>query len=311
MPIISIKNLSKKFGATTAVDNVEFSIEKGEIFGLLGPNGAGKSTLISMITTILEPDCGEIYIKDKNIKAKGANIKKLIGIVPQEVALYPSLTANENLAFWGRMYGLKGAHLKERIEYALEVAGLKDRAKEKISSYSGGMKRRINISAALLHDPEILIMDEPTVGIDPQSRNHILETVLNFNKKDMTVIYTSHYMEEVEYLCSRIAIMDYGKIIAMGTKEQLREIAGGTETINISASDTNEETIGKIRNVEGIKDVLVENGFLKIVSKNSGNILAKVVSILDLDQIKINSLDIEYSDLEAVFLHLTGRTLRD
>lgn len=237
MSLIEIKGLSKQYDSLKAVDNVSFEVMDGEVFGLLGPNGAGKSTLIAMLTTLLKPDSGEIIINGFNLSTQQSEIKKILGLVPQEIALYPTLTARENLMFWGRMYGLKGTLLKERVDEALDIAGLMDRAKQRIDSYSGGMKRRINIAAALLHRPRILIMDEPTVGIDPQSRNHILETVLKLNRDGMTVIYTSHYMEEVEFLCSKVAIMDHGKIIAKGSKEELKRSIGDTDTINIEQSN--------------------------------------------------------------------------
>ncbi|MED3353208.1 ABC transporter ATP-binding protein, partial [Bacillus thuringiensis] len=193
----------------------------GETFGLLGPNGAGKSTTISMICGLIPYDSGDIKVGGKSVKEYPLEAKKKIGIVPQDIALYPTLSAKENLVFWGKMYGLNGKVAKERAEEVLAYVGLQDREKDKIETFSGGMKRRINIGAALMHEPELLIMDEPTVGIDPQSRNHILETVKKLNEKGMTVIYTSHYMEEVEYLCERIAIVDHGKVIALGTKREL------------------------------------------------------------------------------------------
>lgn len=249
MNFIEIRNLSKNYGSLKAVDEVSFDVAEGELFGLLGPNGAGKSTLISLLSTLLKPDGGEAIIGGYELTKKTSEIKKILGLVPQEIALYPTLSARENLTFWGHMYGLSGKTLVKRVDEALEIAGLAERAKERIETYSGGMKRRINIAAALLHRPKLLIMDEPTVGIDPQSRNHILETVRKLNQEGMTVIYTSHYMEEAELLCSRVAIMDNGKIIALGTKDELRKLNG--------------------------------------------------------------DINIEESNLESVFLHLTGRALRD
>jgi ABC-2 type transport system ATP-binding protein len=216
MEFVKIQNLVKKYNGNTAVAGISFNIEKGELFGLLGPNGAGKSTTISMLSGLLKPTEGSIFIKEEDVIKNPMDAKRVIGLVPQDIALYPTLSARENLSFWGRMYNLSGKLLKERMAEALEVVGLEDRKNEKIQNYSGGMKRRINIAAALLHRPEILIMDEPTVGVDPQSRNHILETVKKLNEEGMTVIYTSHYMEEVEYLCRRIGIIDHGKMIAIG-----------------------------------------------------------------------------------------------
>lgn len=311
MGIIEIKGLTKKFGELVADDDVSFEVNEGEVFGLLGPNGAGKSTLISMITTLLTPDSGEIIINGFNIKKQQTEIKKLLGLVPQEIALYPTLTARENLVFWGRMYRLKGKLLKDRVEDALELAGLKDRADERIEKYSGGMKRRINIAAALLHRPKILIMDEPTVGIDPQSRNHILETVLKLNSEGMTVIYTSHYMEEVEYLCSRIAIMDHGKVIALGSKDELRKLIGDRDIINIESSIKDNAIADRIKSINGVDSVQLAEKGLKIIAGEADTILARVISILDSYKCRIHGVSVTQTNLESVFLHLTGRALRD
>lgn len=222
--IIEVKNLKKVYGNREVLKGIDFSVESGEIFGFLGPNGAGKSTTISMISTLNSPSEGIIKINGMDVSKYSKEVRKLIGLVPQDIALYQDLSAMDNLKFWGRMYGLTGKLLKERINQVLDIVGLHDRVNEDVKNYSGGMKRRINIGAALLHNPKILIMDEPTVGIDPQSRNHILDTVLKLNQDGMTVIYTSHYMEEVEYLCTRLAIIDHGQLIAIGSKEEIKEI---------------------------------------------------------------------------------------
>lgn len=311
MSYIEVNGLTKSYGGLKAVDEVSFSVDKGEVFGLLGPNGAGKSTLISMITTLLKPDSGSITVNGYKLNGENSEIRKILGLVPQEIALYPTLTARENLNFWGRMYGLKGSLLKERVEEALEIAGLKDREKDRVDSYSGGMKRRINIAAALLHKPGVLIMDEPTVGIDPQSRNHILETVLKLNSEGMTVIYTSHYMEEVEFLCTRVAIVDHGKIIASGTKEELRKLVGDNDILNIEQTGINDKTIEMVKKLEGLKGISMEENKLKIITSDANTMLAKVISILDSQKCKIQSINLEQSNLESVFLHLTGRALRD
>jgi len=311
MSFLEIRNVSKKFGNIQAVDDVGFDVQNGEVFGLLGPNGAGKSTLISIMTTLLKPDKGDVIINGHNLNRKSSEAKRILGFVPQEIALYPTLTARENLMFWGRMYNLKGTLLKERVEEALEIAGLTDRAKGRIDTYSGGMKRRINIAAALLHKPKILIMDEPTVGIDPQSRNHILETVVKLNKEGMTVIYTSHYMEEVEYLCTRIAIMDHGKIIATGSKEELRQLVGNRETINVKISNAGSAVIENIRNISGVDSISLQDNELSIIAASADAILARVISALDSLRCRIHSMEVEQPNLESVFLHLTGRALRD
>lgn len=311
MSFIDIKNLSKSYGKIKAVDNVSLEVHEKDIFGLLGPNGAGKSTLISMLTTLLVPDDGEMTLNDYDVRKQSMRVKKIIGLVPQEVALYPTLTARENLYFWGSMYGLKGSLLKERAEKVLKITGLTDRANNKIDTYSGGMKRRINIAAALLHRPRVLIMDEPTVGIDPQSRNHILETVLNLNKEGMTVIYTSHYMEEVEFLCNRVAIMDNGKIIAKGTKNELKKMVGNRDVINIELNRIDESIIDSLKSMDKIENIKLDKEKLQIVAHNADDILSEIMSILESGRCRVQSLDIDETNLESVFLYLTGKALRD
>lgn len=311
MGLIEIKNVCKSYGSLKAVDDVSLNINEGEIFGLLGPNGAGKSTLISILCTLLQPDSGEVFVNNNCMKKSSNEIKKVLGLVPQEIALYPSLTAKENLMFWGRMYGVGGKLLLERVDEALEIAGLKDRSKEVIESYSGGMKRRINIAVALLHHPKIVIMDEPTVGIDPQSRNHILETVIKLNKEGMTVIYTSHYMEEVELLCSRIAIMDHGKIIAAGSSEELQKVVGSSDIINISMTGMKAEIQGELRKIDGVSDLTISEGKVSVTVKSADEVLSRIISILDASKCKIQMIDIKQPNLESVFLRLTGRALRD
>ncbi|MGI6778354.1 MAG: ABC transporter ATP-binding protein [Acetivibrionales bacterium] len=311
MGFISLKDVSKSFGAIKAVDNVTLEMEKGEVFGLLGPNGAGKSTLILMMIALLSSDSGEIEINGLNIKKHAGNVKKLIGYVPQEIALYTSLTARENLVFWGRMYGLKGRNLARKVDETLEISGLTGRAKSRLETYSGGMKRRINIAAAIMHHPEILIMDEPTVGIDPQSRNHILETVLKLNKKGVTVVYTSHYMEEVEFLCSRVAIMDCGKIIAIGNKDELRRMISNKDTINIGVQNTNEKIRDELNTLPGVESVWVEENNIRIIASDADTVLARVISVIDSGKSRIRFINIEEPNLESVFLHLTGKALRD
>ncbi|RCX16295.1 ABC-2 type transport system ATP-binding protein [Anaerobacterium chartisolvens] len=311
MNLIEVKDVSKRFGSLIAVNGVSFEVKSGEVFGLLGPNGAGKSTLISMVTTLVRPDSGRITIDGNDVMQKSKEARKAIGLVPQEIALYPTLSARDNLVFWGRMYGLGGKLLDERVDMALEIAGLKDRQNDRIETYSGGMKRRINIAAALLHKPKILVMDEPTVGIDPQSRNHILESVLNLNKEGMTIIYTSHYMEEVEYLCSRIAIMDHGKIIASGSKEELRKLVGEFDVINVDIANPPSGLEELVQPLKGITKVILDGSKLSVYGKESGAMLAPLISILDESNCKIHNIGIQESNLESVFLHLTGRALRD
>ena len=312
MSFLEVRGLRKVFGDVVAVDGVDFSVQKGEIFGLLGPNGAGKSTIISMISGLLRPTGGAIVLKGQDVTRNAAVIKDVLGLVPQDVALYPTLTARENLSFWGRMYGLSGNLLSERVDQALEYAGLTDRAKERIDTYSGGMKRRINIAAALVHRPELLIMDEPTVGIDPQSRNHILETVLSLNKEGITVIYTSHYMEEVEYLCSRIAIMDHGKIIVAGTTEELRRTVGDADRVDVSLGETAKPSVlDELRNIAGVVEVTSLNGTVTVLLKEGHQKVAQILDVLKRGSSRVKSVSIQEPNLESVFLRLTGRALRD
>lgn len=309
--IVQASGLVKRFGELTAVSDVSFAIEQGEVYGLLGPNGAGKTTTISMISCLLAPSAGDIVVDGRSVLRDPRDVKSVLGIVPQEIALYPTLSATENLAFWGRMYGLSGARLKTAVAEALELAGLADRARERIERYSGGMKRRINIAAGVLHKPKVLLMDEPTVGIDPQSRNHILETVQALNASGMTVLYTSHYMEEVELLCDRVGIMDHGAIIAEGTLPQLRQLVGGRDVISVTADGLTDAAAASVRALPGVERVDRTEDALAVITPDSGAVLGGVVSALEAADARITAVEVAEPDLESVFLHLTGKSLRD
>lgn len=311
MELLTVKNISKEFKTVKAVKGISFKVDKGEILGLLGPNGAGKSTTISMISTLLKPDSGQIYYKETDINKKPKAIQEILGYVPQEIALYPMLSGKENMVFWGRAYGLKGKQLKDAIEEVSNIIGIKERLKDKVKNYSGGMKRRLNIGVALLHNPELIIMDEPTVGIDPQSRKHILDTVLELNKKGMTVIYTSHYMEEVEYLCNRICIMDQGEIIAEGTKQQLIEKLDNKRNIHLKLDNISNELIMGIESLENVVKVKREDGELIVKAIQKNNVFKNIIDEINKYDGIIISMDIEEPNLESVFLKLTGRELRD
>jgi ABC-type multidrug transport system, ATPase component len=312
MSIIDISNVTKRYDDKLAVDSVSLKIEKGDIFGLLGPNGAGKSTLISIITGLCTAEGGEVSVDGYSVKKQPELSKKDIGLVPQEIALYENLSAYDNLQFWGALYGLKGKLLKSRIDEALETSQLKDRAKEKISSYSGGMKRRINIACAIMHHPKILIMDEPTVGIDPQSRNHVLEFARNMNREsNTTIIYTSHYMEEVETLCNKLAIMDQGKIIANGTLDEVKRMVSSQEKIEISVSNCTGDVVLKLRRIPGIRQADLNKSILTLMIENSKTILQKIIELLFDNNVKITDLSIKAPNLESVFLNLTGKSLRE
>ncbi|TCT13104.1 ABC-2 type transport system ATP-binding protein [Natranaerovirga pectinivora] len=311
MALLRVDNISKRFKDIKAVDGISFRVEEGEILGLLGPNGAGKSTTISMISTLLVPDSGDIFYRDGSIVKTPKLIKKELGYIPQEIALYPTLSGMENLQFWGRTYGLRGKELKEKIKEVSDIIGIDKRLKDKVDKYSGGMKRRLNIGVALLHNPKLVIMDEPTVGIDPQSRKHILDTVIELNKKGMTVIYTSHYMEEVEYLCNRICVMDNGKVIAEGTKEQLVDMINDKKQVTIKVDKVTEEVISCLKNTAYVDKVESEEDAILLTVKKHNEALKGIIDCFTNTPSNILSIDVKEPNLEAVFLHLTGRALRD
>jgi len=309
--VVEINNLVKKFGDLLALDNVSFSIKEGEIFGLLGPNGAGKTTAINAMLGLTKSDSGEIKIFGKNLKEYELAIKKDIGIVPQDIAVFEDLTAYENVKFFGKLYGLKDNLLKERIEEALNFTGLWDRRKEYPGKYSGGMKRRLNIACAIVHKPKLIIMDEPTVGIDPQSRNHILQSVKELNRTGSTVIYTSHYMEEIEELCTNIIIMDHGRIIAKGTKDELKSLIAFEEKVRIDLVSVNFTLVDNIKSIKGVKEVAVDGNSLKIASAKGSRNLGQIIDAISAADSEIVSVNVEQPTLEGVFLTMTGRTLRD
>ncbi|MFD2169876.1 ABC transporter ATP-binding protein [Tumebacillus lipolyticus] len=309
--MLQVQELKKRFGEREVVRGISFAVEKGESFGLLGPNGAGKSTTISMICGLLTADSGDVKVAGLSVKQDPVGAKRKIGVVPQDIALYPTLSARENLLFWGRMYGLQGANVKKRADEVLEMVGLSDRAKDAIESFSGGMKRRINIGAALMHAPELLIMDEPTVGIDPQSRNHILETVKELNRSGMTVIYTSHYMEEVEYLCERLAIIDHGQLIAIGSKQELKNRLTNGAMIKLVLEAEVPALGDQLRALQGVQQVAIEGDEISIFAQGARQLLGDVVTTATAAGAQIVSVDVLEPNLETVFLHLTGRTLRD
>ncbi len=309
--ILRVEGLSKSYGKAQAVADVSFQVDAGESFGLLGPNGAGKSTTIKLLFGLLPPDSGTIWVDGRTLAKDPLAVKRCLGYVPQEVALYPELSAQENLRFWGRLYGLSGQELERQVAGALEIVGLSDRARGRVSTFSGGMKRRINIAAALLHEPKILIMDEPTVGIDPQSRNHILETVRSLNAQGMTIIYTSHYMEEVEYLCNRVGIIDRGRIIACGTVDELRQVVGEDAHLVLNVVGYQESLNDRLLALDEVKHLTVEGDQLTVVSAVPALALGAISHLLAEAGVTLRSVQIDEPNLEAVFLHLTGRALRD
>lgn len=311
VPAIEVLNLHKSFGATQAVQGVSFEVQQGEIFSLLGPNGAGKTTTISMLSCLLRPNDGDARIMGHSIRSDGTGVKSALGVVPQEIALYEDLTARENLNFWGKMYGLRGSALKTRVAEVLDVIGLADRANERVGKYSGGMKRRVNIGVALLHKPKVIYMDEPTVGIDPQSRRNILDSVVALKDQGMTVLYTTHYMEEAQELSAHIGIMDHGKMIASGTHDELVKLIGGHTRIDLTLSTDGATVIQEWQAVEGVERVTTDDGVVSVLAADSNLVLPRLFEIAGRHSIRITSVDIREPNLEAVFLHLTGRALRD
>lgn len=312
-PILEVQNLAKHYGDFKAVKGISFDIKEGEIFSLLGPNGAGKTTTISMLSTLFTPTSGDATIGGHSISKDPMAVKQVIGVVPQELALYEDLSARENLVFWGQMYGLSGKALKSRVDEVLEQIGLMDKAKNRVKTYSGGMKRRVNIGVGLLHKPHLLFMDEPTVGIDPQSRRSILDTVKDLNRQGMTLLYTTHYMEEAQELSNRVGIIDHGELIALGTQDELTKQVGQTDTLilHISENDDAETLANALKDIQDVLNATATDHEVSIVTPQAEDILALVVSKANELSIKIRSIDIREPNLEAVFLHLTGRALRD
>jgi ABC-2 type transport system ATP-binding protein len=335
--ILEVENLVKKYGDFEAVKGISFSVEEGEVFGLLGPNGAGKTQTISMLTGVIPPTSGTARIGGYDLLAEREQVKKINGLVPQDLALYPTLSAKANLNFFGRIYGLHGKELKERVDDVLHIVALTERANQAVEKYSGGMKRRVNIGAGLLHYPRLLFLDEPTVGVDPQSRNQIFESVQQLNReRGMSVVYTSHYMEEVELLCNRVAIIDQGQIIALDTIKNLIAILGGG-VLMVGVSQVDEAMLKEISALPGVKSanlvaVLPEAAApkaapaagtkevttgalsgpqLKIECENSQEALISLISYMADKDLRITALDILEPNLESVFLHLTGKKLRE
>lgn len=309
--LLQTKDIFKRFGNFTAVDGVNLSLEKGQVIGLLGPNGAGKSTTISMISTLVKPTSGDIFYNGESILKNAKAIQRKMGIVPQNIALYKDLSGIENLKYWGSVYGLRGMGLKKRIEEVSEIIGIDDRLKDPVKNYSGGMQRRLNIGAALLHQPELLIMDEPTVGIDPQSRNHILSTVKHLNEQGMTIIYTSHYMEEVEYLCREIYIMDEGKVIAKGNQESLTNLVADHQTLKVSFETLEKETVEILKKHPQVQAVTAGDLHLELRVDVGGAVISDLLQQMATLKMTVSAFEVKKPNLETVFLKLTGKALRD
>jgi ABC-2 type transport system ATP-binding protein len=309
--MLRASGLRKRFGNLVAVDDVSFEIDPGETYGLLGPNGAGKTTTVSMICGLLERDAGDVVVAGAPMRGAGTAAKGHIGYVPQELALYPDLSGTENLRFFGQLYGLDKRTLNERVAATLDIVGLTDRARDRVDKYSGGMKRRLNIAAGLLHAPKLLILDEPTVGVDPQSRNSILENVEKLAAEGLAVLYTTHYMEEAERLCDRVGIIDEGRIIAEGTRRELVAQVGQRDRVELAGTGPLTKLAGQAKRLKDVHDANVGDGTVQFLVRSGREILPKLLDIADKAKVAVTSVEVIEPDLEAVFLHLTGKALRD
>ena len=310
--MIEIKDVTKSYGRQKVLQNVSFEIMEGELFGLLGPNGAGKSTLIDILTGIQSMDSGDIFINGKSIKTDKVEIRKHLGLVPQDIALLEELNAVDNLEYFGGLYGLAGTKLKSQIEKLLGVAELTDKKKEKVKNSSGGMKRRLNIAVAMLHNPSILILDEPTVGVDAQSRQHIFDYIQSLAEQGTTILYTSHYMEEIEALCKRVFILDLGEEVAYGTKEEVKKLVGHTQTVALTLDRVPAGFDEVLKNSEnGIQFVTVDGQDIALTIDQTIFSMMKLIEQVEQAQLVIKSVNVKETTLEEAFLQLTGKTLRD
>jgi len=309
--VLVVDSLVRSFGDLKAVDGVSFRIAPGETYGLLGPNGAGKTTIISMVAGLIAADHGTVTVAGEAMTERTTEPKRHLGLVPQEIAIYPDLSGRENLTLFGRLQGLRGGELKTRVEEVLALIGLTDRAKNRSKEYSGGMKRRLNIGIGLLHRPTLLILDEPTVGVDPQSRNAILESVEALASDGMAVLYTTHYMEEAERLCDRIGILDSGRLQAEGTRDELIRLTGGVDTIRLGGSGDLAGAAAELLEIPGVERVVTERRSAILTVKDAPTLVAQVVGTAAAHGITLSDVEILRPDLESVFLHLTGKGLRD
>jgi len=309
-PIVAVEGLVKRYGDVVAVDDISFEIQEGEIFGLLGPNGAGKTTTINVLCTYTEPTAGEIVVAGHSVTAEPEEVKRAIGVVPQDIALYPDLNAVENLRFFGQMYDVPKARLEQRIGELLQLVGLEEHARRRVEHYSGGMKRRLNLAVGLLSEPRFLMLDEPTVGVDPQSRNAIFENIQALNQQGLTILYTTHYMEEAELLCHRVAIMDEGRIIALDSPQNLINTLG-TGIIYIGAKDVDEEMLARLQALPQVKAVARRDDTLAFETVDAQRALLDIIGLFNETDTPMTSLEILEPNLESVFIQLTGKQLRD
>jgi ABC-2 type transport system ATP-binding protein len=312
--IVEVEELRKQYDppkGVLAVDGVSFTIARGEIFSLLGPNGAGKSTTISMLSCLLAPSAGDARVDGHSVVGAAQSVKEIIGVVPQDIALYPDMSARENLLFWGKMYGLTGAELQKQVDEVLELITLVDRQKDRIDKFSGGMKRRVNIGVALLHRPKVLYLDEPTVGIDPQSRRSILDGILALRDQGMTILYTTHYMAEAQELSDRVGIIDYGRMIAIGTNDELVRIVGEETRVQLSVDHYLEGMVERWTEVEGVSTATVDDDHAALLVSDANEVLPRLFEAASAAGARITEINVAEPNLEMVFLHLTGRALRE
>jgi ABC-2 type transport system ATP-binding protein len=309
--LLEASDLRKRYGDRVAVDGVSLRVRAGEAYGLLGPNGAGKTTTISMICGLLARDGGDVHVGGRSMNGDAMAAKALIGYVPQDIALYPDLSADENLRFWGQLYGLGGRRLRSRTDAVLDLVGLRDRARDRVASFSGGMKRRLNIAAALLHEPRLLVLDEPTVGVDAQTRNAIFESVEALKREGLGVLYTTHYMEEAQRLCDRVGIIDQGRLIAEGTRRELVASIGGSDRVVIGSTGDRATLASSLSSLNGVASAHAVDTGVEILCADGRALLAQVVAAAARSGARITSVEIVEPDLETVFLRLTGRALRE
>ena len=308
-PLLKIVDLRKRYGGNSALDGVSFEVQSGELFGLLGPNGAGKTTLLSIVSCLLEPTSGEALILGRKASTRDRQLRREIGIVPQELAVYGELNARENLRFFGSLYGIRGPQLEARVEHVLAAIGLPDRADERVENFSGGMKRRLNLGAAIVHEPKLLLLDEPTTGVDPQSRNHIFEEVRRLAGAGVGIVYTSHYIEEVQSLCSRVGIIDHGKLIACDDLATMLQKIDGVIRFRVGESSAALEE--RLRQIPGVQLNGHAGPAMELECNDVKTALMRLISLLNDMDVELLSLETIEPNLERVFLHLTGRALRD
>ena len=308
--MLSIEHLCKSFGSLRAVDDISFEVKESEIFGFVGPNGAGKTTTINLICLLLKPDSGQIFIDGMECGNGGIEVKRKLGVVPQDIAVYEDLNARENLKFWGSLYDISGKELEQRVSYLLELTGLQDRAKEQVKNFSGGMKRRLNMAAGMIHKPKLLLLDEPTIGIDPQARHNMLAMVRDVAREGTTILYTSHYLDEIEELCSRLAIIDHGRILAQGTVDEVKRIVGENRVLQVTGTfsrQSAEQLTGQIENLSLLSIAENQVVYSLPIQYCTGEFLEKLVKA----GFEIDNLSIKEPSLDSVFIKLTGREFKD